>query len=90
MSSTLARARAAAVKVLAATPGTPTMPRPPTVMSETSLMAVIALTPRAVGWPVAVIFVPGSSGAKLLRIQTGMPLSATGLSVFGCSTFAPK
>ena len=31
---------------LAATPGRPTMPRPPTVIKVTSLIAVIAFTPR--------------------------------------------
>jgi hypothetical protein len=49
MSRTLVPAFAAAAKVFAATPGKPTMPRPPTVISVTLVMAVIALTPRLVG-----------------------------------------
>ena len=40
--------------------------------------------------PCGVIFVPVRSGAKLLRIQTGIPACETACSVFGCSTFAPK
>ena len=35
-------------------------------------------------------FVPGFSGAKLLRIHTGTPAAVTGRSVLGCSTLAPK
>ena len=40
--------------------------------------------------PRAVIWVPGFSGAKLLRIHTGTPAAVTGRRVLGCSTFAPK
>jgi len=56
----------------------------------TSLMAVRAFTPPPDESPFAVIFVPGFSGLKLLRIQTGTPAAVTGRSVFGCRTLAPK
>src|SRR5271154_4681576 len=39
--------------------------------------------------PVAVIFVPGRSGAKELRIKRGMPRCMMGRSVFGCKTLTP-
>ena len=34
--------------------------------------------------------VPGSSGARVFAMRSGMPLAARGLIVRGCSTFAPK
>ena len=33
--------------------------------------------------------VPGFSGAKLFLLHTGIPRSASGANVRGCSTFAP-
>ena len=66
------------------------MPGPPTVISVTLRMAVRALTPPPLELPRAVIFVPGFSGEKLLRIHTGTPAAVTGRSVLGCSTLAPK
>ena len=87
--STLVRSAAVAANDLASTSGSPTIPGPPTVMSVTPRIAVSALTPP-LELPRAVIFVPGFSGAKLLRIHTGTPAAVTGRSVLGCSTLAPK
>jgi len=70
--------------------GKPTIPGPPTLISVTSRMAVSAFTPPPMLRPSGVIFVPGRSGAKLLRIHTGIAACTTGFSVFGCRTFAPK
>src|SRR6267142_5279524 len=78
------------LKTRAAMSGTPMMPGPATVISATSRVAVTAFTHCAEGRAVCVILVPGLCGSKLLRIHTGMPLSITGCSVIGWSTFAPK
>jgi hypothetical protein len=59
-------------------------------MSATSRIAVSAFTPPPMLRPCWVIFVPGFSGAKLLRIETGMPAGITGRNVLGCNTRAPK
>src|SRR5277367_1447796 len=90
ISRTFARTLAVVENVRPTTSGRPTIPGPPTAMSETSRMAVSALTPALEAWPCGVIFVPGCSGSKVLRIQTGMPDSVTARSVLGCSTLAPK
>ncbi len=52
-------------------------------------MVVMPLT----AWPdtgSAQISVPARSGAKVFRIQIGMPFATAGAIVCGCSTLAPK
>ena len=72
-------------------PDTPAVAGPRTVIRATSLIAVSAVTlPATFSGPEDVILVPGRSGAKVLRIQSGMPHFMIALRVFGCSTFAPK
>src|SRR5882672_5235383 len=85
-----ARTEAVATNMRAEMSGTPMIPGPATVISATSRVAVTAFTHCAEGRAVCVILVPGLCGSKLLRIHTGMPLSITGRSVIGWSTFAPK
>ena len=60
------------------------------VIIATSLMEVSAFTPSRHGGPDRVIFVPGCSGANVLRIQTGIPRCVTARRVFRCRTLAPK
>ena len=70
-------------------PGTPIMPAPSRFTSATRSMQVMPLTAIAeVGF--AQISVPAFSGAKVLRIQIGMPFSTAGAIVCGWITFAPK
>ena len=59
------------------TSGRPTIPGPPSAISETSLIAVSAFAPPPLLRPCGVIFVPAFSGAKLLRIQTGISCGIT-------------
>ena len=67
----MARTLAVVENVRPTTSGKPTIAGPPRAIRETSPIAVIAFTPPALLRPLAVILVPASSGAKLLRIQTG-------------------
>ena len=90
MSKTLARTSAVVENVRPTTSGKPTIPGPPTLINVTSRIAVNAFTPPPMLRPSGVIFVPGFSGVKLLRIHTGIAACTTGFNVFGCSTFAPK
>ena len=73
----------------AAKPGTPLIPAPCTVTSPRPASDVVAFTTVSRGVR-AVIVVPGSSGAKVLRIRTGIPASTAGRTVRGWMTFAPK
>ena len=87
---TLAPWRATAVKVRAAMPGTPIMPRPSTVIMLKSLMVEMAVTFPLAEIAERVIFVPGNDGLKVFFTHKGMSRSMIGLRVFGCNTFAPK
>ncbi len=72
-----------------AVPGTPIMPVPSRLISATRSMLVMPLTGSAdVG--LAQISVPTFSGAKVLRIQMGMPSLTAGAMVCGWITLAPK
>src|SRR5580698_10938846 len=90
ISTTFARTLEVVENVWPTTSGRPTIPGPPTAMSETSRMAVSAFTPALELRPCGVILVPGCSGWNVLRIQTGIPDCVTARSVLGCSTLAPK
>ena len=72
-----------------AVPGTPIIPAPSMLMSARPEKIVTPL----IGWlasPSAVMRVPGRSGAKVLRMTTGMPRLIAGDKVCGWMTFAPK
>ena len=72
-----------------AVPGTPIMPAPSRLISATFSMLVMPLTGSA-EFGCAQISVPSFSGAKVLRIQMGMPLPTAGAMVCGWITLAPK
>src|SRR5580704_16140244 len=61
-----------------------------TVIKAESPMTVAALTPAAVEETSGVILVPGRSGAKVLRIERGIPHCIKACRVFGCRTLAPR
>src|SRR6202041_1408455 len=83
ISRTLARTFAVVENVRPTTSGRPTIPGPPSAMRDASLIAVSAFAPPPLLRPCGVIFVPGFSGAKLLRIQTGISRGITARRVFG-------
>ncbi len=72
-----------------AVPGTPIMPAPSTLIMAMFSIEVMPLTGSLeLGW--AQISEPGLSGAKVLRIQIGMPRPTAGAMVCGWMTLAPK
>ena len=74
----------------AAKPGTPLMPAPCTVSSPSPPRDVVAFTTLPSNTGSAVIVVPASAGANVLRMRTGMRASIAGSTVRGWMTFAPK
>src|SRR5579871_5154109 len=83
ISNTSARISRVVADVLPRTSGTPAIAGPPTVINAASVTAVSAVTPLLPLEPAGVILVPGFSGAKVLRIQRGIPLCASGRKVLG-------
>ena len=84
------RSAAVVSNTRAANPGTPLMPAPCTVISPSPPSEVVALTTLPSRGVSAVMVVPASDGAKVLRIRTGIPASTAGSTVRGWMTFAPK
>ena len=72
-----------------AVPGTPIIPAPSRLTSAMSSMVVMPL-PGSADLGSAQISVAGLAGAKVLRIQIGMPRPTAGAMVCGWMTFAPK
>ncbi len=89
MSDTEIRRAWSEAKVRAAMPGTPSIPLPVTVTSACPPAAVSALTGKRAGATRSETSVPGASGSPKGRTCSGMRRPATGMSVRGCSTFAP-
>ena len=74
----------------AANPGTPLIPAPCTVTRPSPPSDVVAFTTVLSSGVLAAIVVPGSSGANVFRIRTGIPASIAGSTVRGWMTLAPK
>ena len=95
MSGTLVPVEATAPNARAATPGTPSMPRPSIVtnfclrMAVTALMTCSPLYTFPFECPFAIRRVPGWDGLNVLQMRSPMPASTTGRIVFGCRTLAP-
>src|SRR5580658_362966 len=87
---TSAGTAAAVVRVRRNTSGAPKALEARMVIIATSLVAVSAFIPSPLDEPVAVIFVPGRSGANVLRIVSGMPRCIKARKVFGCRTSRPS
>ena len=88
--STLVAARATAVNVRPAIPGTPTIPRPAIVIMLRSVIIVTAFTVPCVFVASRTMRVPGRSGWKVFFTHSGISRSITGRMVRGWRTFAPK
>ena len=72
-----------------AVPGTPIMPVPSRLTSATRSILVMPFTGSCEAG-CAQISEPALSGAKVLRIQIGMPRLTAGVMVCGWMTLAPK
>jgi hypothetical protein len=89
MSDTEICSRCSAANVRAATPGTPSMPLPSTVMSACPGALESAFTGTSSAVSRSETSVPGALGSPKGRTKSGTLRPMIGISARGCSTLAP-